>query len=1143
MARPGGRVSYVKVAGRIALGSLAKLAFVTLWVLALAHAQVSYDTATLKGTIFDPSASALAVPNAAISITNPATGVTRSTKSTDTGTYQFPELPPGTYNLTIEAAGFNKAVADNIVLTVGQVLLYDIHLIVGNFAQAIDVKDRPLTIDPEQTQQANTVTQYQVENLPNVGRRFLDLIYTVPGVSNSYAPTVQDPSIGTGLLSSGFSIGGSNGRNNLVTIDGGENDYGSGAPRVRNVPLDSVQEFQVNRNAFGAEFGSTIGTAINFITKSGTNTYHGSASGYFHNEGLDSVDYFNQLIAPGTRPFEQSVIFGGTLGGPIKRDKLFFFTAYEHQKLDSATSQNYTGTSEFQPISAQTSGYSGGTCPGQPQQQVSQLCYLTQLANSGTPLAPLGAALLASPVFGSPLANPVLKALVLPNQGTFDGIISPLGAVRGIPGYNTPRGRYNNWVSRIDYMPTGKDSVMFRFSLMYENDNVAPQPPASTFDHRTDYTLTSAWTHSFSPSFVNVFRTQVVPRDTATAGSPQPGGSEIDLLTGSSIVLGNPFSMPYDADFKRFQFDDNLFLQKSGHAVKFGISYRPNNYSVSEQLWFGGQWQFEDGAIPLLALAPSAFQGALAAYNVSQGYSAAGPASTNLTAAQSFIAGTPVALLQANPNSNTRWAAWDHSLGFYVQDAWKVSPRLTVNYGARLDYDAAPTPVPHSIYASPRAGVAWNPAGDGKTVIRAGGGLYVAPVQFMVPFYVNVVGDSGHYINQGALSAGLPSPPFPSIFAAWAVAEAKATAANPNPALNTTDLASIGWAINPPGPTAFGSVFSTLAPNFKPEYSIQASLSVAREIARNLSVEAGYDLYRSVHVEQVVEGNFQQAPCNAVNPAQFTAAIDPFVGPCYVPKPGTTAGVPNSLVFQNNVWSSIGTGIYHGFTASVAKNYDNGLQFQVHYTLSRARDDTSDFSTLDVPFRPDQLNKDWGISDFNVTHNFVANAVYTTPFKAGGSGWSKVFAGIVISPIFYARSGIPFTLLVPGLGGPGGNGTIGHTSEARPWNEPRNEGRGDAFVSWDMRVSKSFYLERSKGMRVDLIVQVQNLLNRTNFAAVNNIFPANPSFTLPNGGNLLNGPWNVQGFAPTSVSQLGQPLAFTSANPPRIVSFGLKFAF
>jgi len=1119
---------------------------------ALAYGQAGYSTATLQGTVSDPSGAV--IPNATVTATNAATNLAKTTKTAANGAYQLPALNPGTYQIEVDAQDFSKAVAKDVVLTVGQTFVYDVHLVVGAVGTSVNVTTEVPLIETEQAQQANTVNQRQVEHLPNISRRFTEAIYTVPGVASSNAPVVQDQNIGTGYLASGFSVGGSNGRNNLLTIDGGENDYGSGSPRTRNIPIDSLQEFQVNRNGFAAEFGNTVGTAINVVTKSGGNTFHGSGYLYFHNEGLDSVNYYTQLISPNTKPFEQSVIPGMTFGGPIKKDKLFFFSSYEHQKLDFATSQNLAGQAEFQPITAQTNGFNPatGACAGAPQ-QVSQLCYLTQMATVGGPFAGLGAGLLASPIFGPPLKDPILNALVAPNDGTFDGVISYLGAERGNPGFNTPRGRYNNWVTRVDYQPSQRDSLMFRFSLMNESDSVAPQPPSSTYDHGTDYTLTSNWTHTFSPTLVNVVRGQVVPANTYHNDSPQYGRAEIDLLASSSIVLGTPFPFPYLAKLKRFQFDDSLSWTKGNHSFKFGGSYRPDHYNIDEQLWYGGQFQFADGAISILnvvaggeaaGLFPKGTAAGLEAYNQAFGYPATGPASTNLTAAQSFIAGTPIALLMANPNSNSRWTAWDNYLGFYAQDSWKISPKLTLNYGARLDYDGAPSPVPHSTRISPRVGFAWDPAGDGKTVVRAGGGVFVAPVSFLVPFYVNTLGDTGKYINQGALSAGLPSPPFPSIFAAWALEQQNATVANPNPALTAAQIAALGWAINPPGPTAFGSVFSTIAPNFKPEYTIQASLSVARQLARELSLEVGYNLYRSVHVEQTVEGNFQRAPCNAVFPGVYSSAIDPFVGPCYAARPGTTAGVLNALVFQNSVWSSSGNGIYNALTASLTKRFSHGLQFQANYTYSRAIDNTSDYSTLSTPFRPDQLSQDRSVSSFNVTHNFVANAVYATPSHVGGDFLSKVLRDITISPILYARSGIPFTLLVPGLGGLSGNGTIGRTSEARPWYEPRNSGRGPDFVSCDLRFSKAFSLNQEKGVKLNVIAQAQNLFNRVNFAAVNNIFPANPNLVLPNGGTLLAGPFNnIGGFAPTTVSQLSQPLAFSSAYPPRYVSFGLQLTF
>jgi hypothetical protein len=226
-------------------------------------------------------------------------------------------------------------------------------------------------------------------------------------------------------------------------------------------------------------------------------------------------------------------------------------------------------------------------------------------------------------------------------------------------------------------------------------------------------------------------------------------------------------------------------------------------------------------------------------------------------------------------------------------------------------------------------------------------------------------------------------------------------------------------------------------------------------------------------------------------------------------------------------------------TASLTRRLGHGFELQANYTFSRAIDDTSDFSSLSAPFRPDLLNLDRSLSDFNISHNFVTNAVYTTPFHGvQGSVLRRMLADLTVSPIVRAHTGIPFTLLTPGLS----NGTIGDNANARPWYEGRNNGIGPGFASWDLRISKALFHMES-GVRLDLVAQAQNVLNRINFAVVNNNFPADPSFPLPGGGTLENGPYNVRGFVPASVSQLSNPLAFTAAYPSRQISFGLKAAF
>ncbi len=213
----------------------------------------------------------------------------------------------------------------------------------------VQVTAEPPTVQTEQVQQANTVNQQTIEGIPNVSRNFAQSLFTLPGVASSSAPRTQNAAGFTGFTSSGFSIGGSNGRNNLVTIDGGENEYGSGDLRTPNISQESIQEFQMNRNSFAAEFGFTAGTALNVVTKSGGNEFHGNVYTYFLNESTEARNYFSNV--PG-KPFEQHLFPGATLGGPLIKNKLFFFSNYEYRRLNTPEFRNYVNTPEAQGLSA-----------------------------------------------------------------------------------------------------------------------------------------------------------------------------------------------------------------------------------------------------------------------------------------------------------------------------------------------------------------------------------------------------------------------------------------------------------------------------------------------------------------------------------------------------------------------------------------------------------------------------------------------------------------------------------------------------------------------------------------------------------------------------------------------------------------------
>lgn len=1086
-----------------------------------ACAQSGSSTGTVRGTVTDPQGAV--VPNAAVTIKNTETGTSRNVITSSDGAYQALSLNPGTYSVQVNVLGFDKVIVDQAVLTVGQTVVYDLHLKVGSATTTINVSGNsaPL-IDVSQSQQANTIDTRQEANLPNISRNYAQTIYTLPGVVDSTAPSVQDAALGTGYQSSGFSFGGGNGRSNLFTIDGGENDFGTGAQRVAHVPQDSVQEFQVNRNGENAEFGFTVGSAINVITKSGTNNYHGSAFGYFHNRNTDAQNYFNSFSpTPGPTPFEQSAIFGGSLGGFIKKDKLFFFTSYERQKLDSNVTVNLVGTAAAQGVSGQTNGFAGTSCPT----PVTQLCYLTQLKTFVPALAPFAAS-----GFFSPISDPIYRALITPNSGTFDGNAKN-GAVQAPPNQN---GRYNNSVTRVDYTPDEANSYSLRFSFSRESNKVigAGGVPRFTSVLQTirDYTITGNWNHIFNPNLVNTVRVQVVPGNRSDNDAARPGGAEFDL--GSLGIVGTPFSFPYHQKQNRYQFDDDLSLVRSTHNFKFGVSYRPVQFDIFQPFLLGGQYQYFDGAVSILNLLPGATQAALAPLNAFLGYAPGGPPSTNLSASQLYVIGLPLSILQGYGNG--QYNATNHPAGVYAQDSWKALKNLTLNYGARFDIDPEPNGYPTTKRFSPRLGIAYDPFGKGKTLVRASGGLFTAPVPFIVPFTSTIFGGDAQHLGVTAFSA--PSD-IAKLSGIGNTERSLATVDNPNPALTVAQYTALGISL------PRNAFFSSDLSGFKAQYSIQAGASVHQELARNLSVEIGYLLYRGVHVQQIQEANFQQ-----------TGAFDPYIGPIYAPKPGTTYGTDNGIIIQNNQTTSAGSSTYHALTSSLTRRFDHGLFFQVNHTWSKAIDNTSDFSSQSAPFRPGLLSLDRSISSFDIRHSFVANAVYQSPHQFGTNKFiSYAFSDFTLAPIVSIRTGVPFTLLVPGL--PTNGTKNGHTGEVRPFNEPRNQGIGPGAARWDMRISRGISLKKDSHLHLELIAQAQNVLNHTSFTSVQNIFPGQRTVNAagvttsaivntPAGNvDLLNGPYRYRGFRPANASQLTSPLAFKSAAPPRQVSFGLELSF
>lgn len=1081
-----------------------------------AFAQVDYSTATLRGTVLDPQGAAISGAN--VTVTNLATGVTRTTKTGGDGAYNMATLPPGSYQVTIDAQGFSKEVAKGVQLSVGQALNYDFHLKVGAASETVEVSaDSVPLIQTDQTQQANTINQIQVDELPNIAHNITQAVYTLPGVANADSPRAQNPGF-TGFGTTGFSIGGSNGRNNLSTIDGGENEYGTGQYRITTIPQDTIQEYQVNRNGFAAEFGFTDGSAINIVTKSGGSQFHGSAYGQFQNHSTSAQNFFNGIEGL-PNAYSQNVYTGFTIGGPIKKDKLFFFMGYEYRNLNNPDYTNaniLNAPTVVGPSAAQTSYVNALKASGDP--------FLIGFANGITPGL-------------TPLNNPALKQILTAENGIF----------------NDPF-RYHNALVRFDALPNPSNSLNLRLEYSHD-DSSAGNPDASGLFTR-DFSILTTWNHTFSPSLLNQVLVQIVPRNVAN-NVPNPfqgtnfslGNLNVGNLGGTSS-FGSPSLVPYLAHQQRYQFEDNLTLIHGAHTFKIGASMRLANYTVEDDLWFNNEFDFRDGLIPLISLAPAAVQGHLVVFNLTHGLPALGPASTNLSAPQSFAFGIPVDVLAGNlPTSggpsNPVWTGWGKYFGSYIQDTWKLSSRFTVNAGVRFDVDGEPAPLSNSFYASPRLGFAWDPIGDQKTVIKAGGGIYYAPVDVLIPSYGSLLNGSGRYINE---VLDILSATNPQVAELWQLGVAKGEL--PFGKLTPADFAAVGINFLTPGAlVAYG-----VAPNYKNPYTVQASLSVDRQLGKNFAMSVGYLMYHGVHLQQPVDTGLTQIspgnPLCAVSVNGAAACTDQTGGPLYT---------LNSNQLQHTTYEPGGSSIYHGLTASLTKRYSHGLQFQVNYTWSKTIDDVIDFASFQNWFRPSDMQAFRAVSVFDIPHTLVANAVYTTPFKAGtGNVVSSIFADISLAPILTWRSGLPFSIRTPSLANlvvPSAAGATLQTGQdqnyAMPFGATRDANRGPMYATTDLSLRKAFFLNRDRGVKLETSITGTNIFNRINFNHVSDLFditggiPANGIVQTADGPvNLLTGPYTgLHGVKPSNPGQVTQPLFFSGADLPRQIQFGLKLAF
>ena len=1063
---------------------------------ALSQADVS--SATIKGTVTDPNKGV--VVGAIVTAKSTERGTTRTAKTESDGSYVIPAVPPGVYEVRIEAQGFEAAVIPNVELTVGATAVYDIELHPAGVKAEVQVTTEAPVIEVERTQQANTIDKRQVENLPNSGRTFQNYVYTLPGVSNSNAPRAQLAGRVTGFLSSGFSIGGSNGRNNLITVDGGENEYGSGQARFDITP-ESIQEFQVNRNSFTAEFGFTAGTAVNVITKSGTNQFHGSGYIYYRSDKTSARNFFD-FTNP--RASDRQLFPGFTFGGPIVKNKLFFFTNYERQQNDNARFRTYSSSALLQPSVAQAALLA--TLDASPSANVQRISGNLRRALTTTAAT-----------------YPNTIKLLTDNEGAFNGVA-----------------RLNTWSTKVDYQPTNRDTISGRFTLTRNFTSDIGTSPGTTpsidasLTYR-DYTTVVNWTHNFGSNLINQMRGQISPHNSAVTAPPDP--AQVGVIISGLAGFGRYFGAPYIVSQWRAQFEDSLTWIRGSHTLKFGASYRPVHYTFRNDLWFAGEFQFLSSAAYPIALAVPAGPDR-AAFAAAAGASAA----LQLNPLQNFNLNLP--FLYRQGFNNPRWEGTGHYVGGFAQDTWKVHPRLTIDVGGRVDWDGEPPPVPRNAYFSPRFGFAWQVTGDAKTVLRGGAGIFYSPIYVQIPGYTSVLNGSGKYINQIARS------PLNGVTAVWQAGIAQGK--YPFSILTEADVKALGISTAAGAP---GRVLFDLNPDYKNNYAIQANLGIQRQITRSMSLEVAYQMYHGLHIQQPVPLNYCEAgtagcPATAAQQVALATRNTRVLGPLYrvcstglaaAGTPDTQCGRVNDAgITQFTDYQSRGSSIYHGVTFSLTKRFSDYFSFQANYTFSKAIDDQTDFNSAFAPPFPTRLNTERSLSTFDVRNNFVVSGVFLSPFKAGAghSFVSRALADMTLSPSIFIRDGIPFTVRT---GTDINSDTRSGTD--RLFYIGRNTGIGPNYRSVNMRLAKTFRFGAESMKRIEFSADGSNLFNRTNFASVNELVPtAFDAAGNPTAIDYLSGTVRLKGRRDRDFRR-GEPLSFTTAFNARQILLGLKFAF
>jgi hypothetical protein len=984
----------------------------------LAGAQTRATSADLTGVVYDQSKAVL--PGVSVTVTNVDTGLTRSTTTEADGRFATPALPPGTYSVRAELQGFEPQTLQAIQLSLGAAVEVTLTLGIAGTREMITVTSDAPNVDTQKTAVSSVVSQQQIESLPINGRNFISFSIITPGVTTDRTP--QQGASAT----SGLTFAGQRARSNNITVDGlDNNDAAVGAVRAT-FSQEAVREFQVLTNSYSAEFGKASGGVVNIVTKSGTNAVKGNVFGYFRDEALNAKEPFEKRDPAGNAidrdkaPYGQKQ-FGATIGGPVRRDKSFYFLSFERLDID---------TNNFVNIDDRTMIMLGPTPLGTPKQILERAGFPIETGN--VPYEVRGTQFLAK--FDQHLAEGRQLSVRLNYADAFNENIEPWGG------------------------------------------QVARSRGASA--ESEDFMAAASYTAVRGTRLVNELRFQYARRDQdvlaldSRCGGPctgfDQGGPTLEV-TGYASVGRHRFT-PQPRRNRRLQVLDTVSYYVGDHQFKAGFDFSAlGNKNEALPLHFGGRYIFA-----------AALPGALFGLPVA-----------SIDAIQAVALGLPAGYVQGYGNPMDSYDVNDLSL--FVQDDWRVTDRMTLKLGLRyqnqywpaVTYDPpgiAPYTYPSdNNNVAPRVAFAWDATGDKKTSVHGAYGIFFDNHITAVWGITNIINGRD---NVRTFVSQLPSP---LSIAAWNAPGRQL----PEPAVG------------------YPSLKITVDPGLKTPYAHHASAGVDRELLHELTLSANV----------VYARGFEQLGTIDYNP------IVPALGAGRRPEDvGGRAGTSSSIL----QYTSFGETWYRGLTLSAAKRFNNRYQLLASYTLSEAEDNSTDYQSAFVPennglgrnpqdleglpvgFDPD---RERGPSTQDQRHRLVFSGMFVAP------------GNIQLSSIITVASGRPYNILAGAdLNGDGNGGAFPPDRARRTPADPgssvsRNSGTLPNQAVVDLRVSRRFG-HGSVGS-TDLMFEVFNLFNRTNYTEINNIFGtgAYPTNPLPTYGQ------------------------FTQAGPPLQMQLAVKVSF